>query len=94
MGPSEVKPEGVAFLNSKWKPPHTCPICHKSAWQIEKQVFQLTPYYSGPTVVIGGGPVIPVMVAVCANCGNFQFFSAFLTGAAGREPGPGNVTDG
>jgi len=57
----------IAHLNSKWhgKP---CPMCGSGPWNVQDSSFQLTEFNQGGMII--GGPLIPVVPVVCANCGN------------------------
>lgn len=78
----ETKPNIEKFLNhlnSKWgnKP---CPMCSSSGWNVSENIFELREFHGGD-IVLGNGPIIPVIPVSCNNCGNTVFVNAIISGA-------------
>lgn len=68
----------VDFLNANWRPPKACALCGLNAWSIEQNIAELRFLSMGAFVV--GGPVIPLIVVTCNNCGNTVFVNAIKAG--------------
>lgn len=68
----------VNFLNSKWRPPKSCQVCGANTWNVEPQLAELRFLNLGAFVV--GGPVLPLVVLTCNNCGNTIFINAVKAG--------------
>ena len=82
------KQKFVDFLNEKWKG-RACPICGGGPWNVSDDVFEIRDYNNG-NLVIGGGPIVPVIAVTCMNCGNTIFVNAILAGAIKRNNGDDN----
>lgn len=81
---SEVKSEKfIAHLRSKWKS-QRCPLCGEGNWNVSDRVFELREYHGG-NVVIGAGPIVPVVPVTCDNCGNTTLVNAIVSGAVDKE---------
>lgn len=52
-----------------------CQFCEGQNWTLLKETFELREFHGG-TVVLGSGPIVPVMVIVCELCGNIELFNA------------------
>jgi len=68
----------VDFLNGKWRPPKTCTLCGSNVWSIEQNLAELRFLSTGGFVV--GGPIIPLIVITCNNCGNTVLVNAMKAG--------------
>ena len=68
----------VNHLKSKWQGRH-CQMCRTGNWNVSDSIFELREYNQG-NLVIGGGPIIPVIPITCDNCGNIVFVNAILAG--------------
>jgi hypothetical protein len=67
----------IKYLNSKWGP-RPCPMCGSGPWKVQGSIFQLMEYNEGAGLVIGG-PIIPVVPVICANCGNTILVNAVIS---------------
>lgn len=77
----------VEWLNSHWEGLKLCPICHHNNWFVNDSLVQLTEFHRVGLVL--GGPVIPMVVVSCNNCGHTLFFSALKLGViAADAPAP------
>lgn len=79
------KQKFVDFLNQKWNG-HDCPVCGGGPWNVSDDIFEIRDYNNG-NLVIGGGPIIPVIPVTCMNCGNTIFINAILAGVVKRDNG-------
>lgn len=75
------------ILLKKWADKQ-CPFCKKPFWIVNEQIYQLMPWQKGAALVIGGGPVQPVISVICQNCGFAPFFNAMVTGIIKPQPKP------
>jgi ribosomal protein S27AE len=55
-------------LSAKWNG-RACPLCGKGSWIASEKIFELREYNDGD-LVLGGGPITPVVPITCDNCGN------------------------
>lgn len=69
----------INHLNEKWKN-HPCPMCAANSWSLSDKVFELREYHGG-NIVLGSGPIYPVMPVTCTNCGNTVMINAIISGA-------------
>ncbi len=69
----------ISHLNQKWgnKP---CPMCGSSNWNVSDTVYELREFHGG-NLVLGNGPIIPIVPVTCTNCGNSIFVNALMSGA-------------
>jgi len=75
----------IIHLEKKWqgKP---CPMCGVGNWNVQDSSYELREYHGG-NIVIGGGPIIPVVPVVCTNCGNTILVNAIIAGVVSRTEG-------
>ena len=52
---------------------------------VNDSIFELRGYNKGN--IVGGGPLIPLLVASCANCGHTIFFNAIALGLIDPQTG-------
>jgi hypothetical protein len=76
----------VAQLKEKWQS-RPCPMCQKGPWSVGTNTFQLTEFHDG-AVIIGSGPLVPVIPVTCVNCGNTVLVNALLTGSIKNPTAP------
>ncbi|MFQ5794803.1 MAG: hypothetical protein ACE5JP_07125 [Candidatus Bipolaricaulia bacterium] len=69
-------------LNEKWPSPRNCYVCNDTQWEISNKVFEIREFFGG---ALTAGPVIPIIVLVCKNCGHTVFFSAMRLGVVKPE---------
>jgi len=75
----------LQFLDEKWKPPGSCPVCRKLGWNVSDTLFEVREYHKGGLVV--GGSTVPFIMATCGNCGYTLFFNAIVAGIVERPGG-------
>jgi hypothetical protein len=68
----------IAHLNRKWGANRPCPMCGTHEWHVQEAIFQLPDFV--PNSFSVGGPVIPVVPVICANCGNTVLVNAIGAG--------------
>jgi hypothetical protein len=73
-----VPPSLVDVLNRKWRGGKICPVCGTNGWNVEPQLAELR-FLSVEAFVVGG-PVIPLVVITCNNCGNTVLINAIKAG--------------
>ena len=69
----------IKKLDELWQNPKVCTVCHHSNWIISDTLFEIRNFNKG-NLVLGGGSLLPVAVAICSNCGHILFFSAIQLG--------------
>ncbi|HUU15540.1 MAG TPA: hypothetical protein VMW72_00195 [Sedimentisphaerales bacterium] len=70
----------IEHLNKTWGVNRKCPMCESCEWYASDKVFELREYHSG-TLVLGGGPIVPIVTVTCRNCGNTVLVNALVAGA-------------
>jgi len=65
-------------LKAKWKDVN-CPMCNHNQWSASEEVFEIRKYYGG-NVVLGQGPILPIIPVTCNNCGNTVLVNAIKAG--------------
>jgi len=78
MGQKVDSQKLLNHLNSKWQG-RPCQMCGVGNWTVSDSIFELREYNQG-NMVIGGGPLIPVVPVTCNNCGNTVFVNAIKAG--------------
>ena len=78
MGQKIDSEELISYLKSKWQG-RPCQMCGIGNWNISDSIFELREYNKGD-LVIGGGPIIPVIPITCDNCGNIVFVNGIKAG--------------
>lgn len=68
----------IKFLKDKWGSVE-CPLCHSNRWTVQNRVFELREFHRGG-MVIGSGPIVPVVPITCENCGNTVLVNAIIAG--------------
>lgn len=68
----------IAHLNSKWEG-RNCQMCETGKWSVSDSIFELREYNQG-NMVIGSGPIIPIVPVICENCGNTILVNAIKAG--------------
>lgn len=69
----------IDHLRSKWGDGRRCPMCDHSAWEISSKIFEIREFHDG-NLVIGSGPIIPIIPVSCKNCGNTILLNAIIAG--------------
>ncbi len=68
----------LEHLQAKWQTT-PCPMCKARQWNIQERSFELREFHGG-NMVLGGGPIIPVVPVVCTNCGNTILINSLVAG--------------
>lgn len=76
------------WLNEKWHGSKNCVICGHNDWSAGETASRLGPYYHVDGTVLGGGPVYPLLVVTCVNCGYTMLFNGIVMGLVPREELP------
>lgn len=84
--------QAIALLDQKWKGGKACPVCGNNSWNINPDLAELR-FLSVEAFVVGG-PVIPVAVVTCNNCGNTLLFNAMRLGWIPPAQPEGSPTGG
>lgn len=67
----------INHLNEKWQG-RPCPMCGKGKWSVNDKIFELREFNEG-NLIVGGGPIIPVIPIICESCGNTILINAIVT---------------
>ena len=78
----------IAFLNEKWQG-RPCPLCGSRKWSVQDSAYELREFHGG-NLVIGGGPIIPLIPVTCENCGYTALINAIKAGVVS----PGQSKEG
>ena len=73
----------IAHLQVKWGN-RPCPMCGQTNWNVSDKAFELREFQGGD-VVLGAGPIIPVIPVTCNNCGNTAFVNAIVSKAIDNQ---------
>jgi predicted nucleic-acid-binding Zn-ribbon protein len=69
----------LKHLNDKWGN-IACPMCGSSGWNVSDTIYELREFHGG-NLVLGNGPIVPIVPVSCNNCGNTVLVNALLSGA-------------
>lgn len=69
----------IQHLNKKWGN-RPCPMCGSNSWNVSDTVYEMREFHGG-NLVLGTGPIYPVVPVSCNNCGNSVMVNALLSGA-------------
>lgn len=58
----------INILNEKWGN-RPCNMCGTGNWLVSDKVFELREFNNGD-LIIGGGPITPLVTITCSECGN------------------------
>ena len=72
------KKQFLHWLKAKRKDSEICPVCHQKNWGLSDSVSELRNFAGGKLAV--GGTIIPLLCAVCTNCGYTRLFNAITIG--------------
>jgi len=82
----------IKHLSEKWGN-QSCPMCGSNDWNVSDTIYELRKYHGG-NLIIGGGPILPIVPIICNNCGNSIFINAIISGAIDRpNVEPSNKSD-
>ena len=77
---TDVKSEQIIkHLSTKWKG-RNCPMCGSGNWTVSDKVFELREFHDG-NIVLGAGPIIPLIPVTCSSCGNAILINAIVSGS-------------
>lgn len=79
----------INHLNEKWGKP--CPMCGSNNWNVSDKIYELREFHDG-NLIIGSGPIFPVVPVSCNNCGNSIFVNALVSGAIERPKEEPNLS--
>jgi len=68
----------IQHLNTKWQN-RPCPLCGARQWNVQDKIFELREFHGG-NLVLGAGPIIPVIPVICTNCGNTVLVNPLVAG--------------
>lgn len=76
----DLKNKALKFLDEKWTADQKqqCQVCHSETWNVHSDLYELRTFRGGNLVV--GGPLIPLLVVECRNCGNTLMINAIKAG--------------
>jgi len=69
----------VEYLQLKWGESRECPMCGNRSWEVSLKTFELREFHEG-NMILGVGPIMPVIPVTCKNCGNTIFLNAIQAG--------------
>lgn len=69
----------IKHLSDKWKG-RSCPMCGAGNWNVSDKVFEIREFHDG-NLVLGSGPIIPLVPVTCDNCGNVILVNAIVAGS-------------
>ena len=73
----------IRHLSDKWNI-RGCPMCGTRNWNVSDKVFELREFHGG-SLVLGPGPIVPLIPVICGNCGNVVLVSAIVSGTVTLE---------
>jgi hypothetical protein len=78
----------INHLKDKWGGAN-CPICKSGSWNVSDRVYELREYHGG-NMVLGGGPIVPIVPVTCSNCGNTILVNSIVAGLTEQSKGEPN----
>jgi hypothetical protein len=78
-----IKEKLAKWLSEKWVGGIACPVCKENDWGLYDQIWELRKFQKGDVAL--GGPIIPLVVITCNNCGHTMHFSALKIGLTETE---------
>ena len=73
----------LKHLNSKWAGERKCSICQSNNWNVHPEIYEMRQFNGGNMVL--GGPVVPLLMVECTNCGNTISMNAIRAGIVSPE---------
>lgn len=70
--------KAAKWLNSQWKGPKTCPVCHNNNWTIGEDLVEIRPFQGADFIGFVGGSVLPLFAVTCKICGHTLLFNAIV----------------
>lgn len=68
----------INILNEKWGN-RPCNMCGTGNWIVSDKVFELREFNNGD-LIIGGGPITPLVTITCSGCGNTILLNPIVIG--------------
>lgn len=68
----------INILNEKWGN-RPCNMCGTGNWLVSDKVFELREFNNGD-LIIGGGPITPLVTITCSECGNTILINPIVIG--------------
>ena len=78
MGKKVDSEKLVSHLKEKWKG-QNCTMCKTGNWTVSDTIFEIREYNDG-NLILGAGPLVPIVPITCDNCGNTLFINAIKAG--------------
>ncbi len=78
----------IEHLRVKWKGAN-CPICKTGNWNVSDRIYELREHHGGG-LVIGSGPIVPVVPVTCDHCGNTVLVNSIVAGLTEQKKGESN----
>ena len=66
--------ELIQWIDKHTIEPITCPVCREKAWELNDQLWELRRF--NKSGIFSGGPIIPLAILTCTNCGYTIQFNA------------------
>ena len=76
----QQRDKAKAWLEQKWTSSHACPMCSGTNWEVSS-VMELR-QFNGASFVVKPGPIVPVFLVTCPNCGYVHTVNAVASGIA------------
>lgn len=88
----EKKDQMLENLKEKWPPKkRICYICGNNKFEMTDNIFQVSQYFPH---VLTMGPIVPLIVVTCSNCGYTLLFNALTLQAIERPEKRQPVSEG
>ncbi len=88
----EQQRKALDHLNTKWKGLRNCQICGDTNWNVHPELYEMRQFNEGNMVL--GGPLIPLLVIECTNCGNTISINAIRAGIVTPDKKEGSANGG
>ena len=83
--------KALAHLKSKWTGERKCQVCKSDIWNVHPELYELRQFNEGNMVL--GGPLVPLLVIECTNCGNTIFMNAMRASVVSPDKKEGDSND-
>ena len=80
----EQTQKALAFLESVWPDPKTCPVCRNTSWNLLEMVFELRETEATDQEA-EQETAIPLVAIMCKSCGNTLLFNALAADILPKE---------
>ena len=78
------------WLRTRW-PNGNCPFHGPTQWQVGDILVQTMIYAEGGGIILGGGPVYPLLLITCTQCGYTVFVNAIVAGVIAQDTASPNT---